>query len=874
MKINEPVTNNEVPFPKGTILVSKTNRKGIITYANPAFVAISGFTEDELIGKNHNLVRHPDMPPEAFKDLWATVQAGQTWTGFVKNRAKNGDYYWVRANVTPVPMANGDIEYMSVRTEPSEDEKRTAERLYADVRAGRATLPSSLNAASFWSVEKIVGFGSAAIVLPLMAAFIALLAGAGAGVTASLVGVATLATLFSGFLMFSHVVKPLNVAAAKLHQFVSGHYFDWADAEESGTVGKMQQSIRSTQIKLGFEVTDAQRRAAETARVQTALNCTSTNVMMADAENNVIYMNDSVRTMMKDAEDDLREILPKFRADAIMGSNIDIFHKDPSHQRRLLANLSSTHMAELELGKRLLRIIANPVIAEDGTRLGTVVEWADLTAQRNAERAEEAQRETERRHANENLRIRTALDNVSSRVMVADAENNIIYMNRNVERLFREAEGQIRESIPGFNASELMGASIDRFHKDPSHQQRMLAALSQPVKTEIKLGNLTFAFTANPVTSADGERLGTVVEWVDRTNELAMEDELESIVSAARSGDLGERVTEEGKSGFFKHLATGINALLGELENVFSGLSDSLGAMSQGDLTQPMLGNYDGEFARIKDSFNNTLLHLSNIVAELRDGTDSVNVASNEISSGNNNLSARTEQQASNLEETAASMEQLTSTVRNNADNAQQANQVASNARQLAEKGGEVVSRAVTAMEQINAASNKIAEIIGVIDEIAFQTNLLALNASVEAARAGEQGRGFAVVATEVRNLASRSAGAAKEIKDLISDSVVKVQAGADLVNESGATLQEIVAGVKKVGDIVAEIAAASSEQAAGIDQVNQAVTAMDEMTQQNAALAEQTSAASASLYEKAQSMRQTIGFFSVAENLEQMLSH
>ncbi len=207
-------------------------------------------------------------------------------------------------------------------------------------------------------------------------------------------------------------------------------------------------------------------------------------------------------------------------------------------------------------------------------------------------------------------------------------------------------------------------------------------------------------------------------------------------------------------------------------------------------------------------------------------------------------------------------MEELTSTVRNNADNAQQANQVATSARGMAEKGGEVVGRAVSAMQQINASSTKIAEIIGVIDEIAFQTNLLALNASVEAARAGEQGRGFAVVATEVRNLASRSADAAKEIKDLINDSVSKVHAGAELVNESGETLQEIVTGVKKVGDIVAEIAAASAEQASGIDQVNQAITTMDEMTQQNAALAEQTSAASVSLNDKAKQIEGTMSFF------------
>jgi len=207
-------------------------------------------------------------------------------------------------------------------------------------------------------------------------------------------------------------------------------------------------------------------------------------------------------------------------------------------------------------------------------------------------------------------------------------------------------------------------------------------------------------------------------------------------------------------------------------------------------------------------------------------------------------------------------MEELTSTVKNNADNAQQANQVATTARQLAEKGGDVVNSAVSAMQEINQSSNKIAEIIGVIDEIAFQTNLLALNASVEAARAGEQGRGFSVVATEVRNLAQRSATAAKESKDLIQTSVQKVRSGTEFVNETGKSLSEIVIGVKKVGDIVAEIAAASAEQSQGIEQVNQAVSQMDEITQQNAALAEQASAASVSMSEQSTNMTQLLAFF------------
>jgi methyl-accepting chemotaxis protein len=239
-----------------------------------------------------------------------------------------------------------------------------------------------------------------------------------------------------------------------------------------------------------------------------------------------------------------------------------------------------------------------------------------------------------------------------------------------------------------------------------------------------------------------------------------------------------------------------------------------------------------------------------------------VSAGSLELSHGNENLSRRTEEQASSLEETAASMEQMTNAVKENADNSAEANQLAAAARVLAQKGGEVLCRAVTAMSEINASSRRIAAITNVIDEIAFQTNLLALNAAVEAARAGEQGRGFAVVASEVRNLAGRSATAAKEIKSLIEDSVAKVVDGSRLVDESGKTLEEIVAGVKKVTDLLGEITAGSHEQSVGIDHINKAVMQMDEMTQQNASLVEEACAANQVLTEQAQSLTQLMSFF------------
>ena len=288
------------------------------------------------------------------------------------------------------------------------------------------------------------------------------------------------------------------------------------------------------------------------------------------------------------------------------------------------------------------------------------------------------------------------------------------------------------------------------------------------------------------------------------------------------------------------------------------------GAVAAGDLTQKIEVDSRDETGRLLQALKDMNAALADIVSRVRGGTDTIATASGEIAAGNLDLSSRTEQQAGSLEETASSMEELTSTVRQNADNARQANALAASAQQVAGKGGEVVEQVVRTMGAINSSATRIVDIIAVIDGIAFQTNILALNAAVEAARAGEQGRGFAVVAGEVRNLAQRSAAAAKEIKLLIDDSVEKVHIGSELVDQAGATMAEIVQSVGRVTDIMAEITAASQEQTAGIEQINGAVAQMDEVTQQNAALVEQASAAAQSLQEEAQALAQAVGTFRI----------
>lgn len=466
------------------------------------------------------------------------------------------------------------------------------------------------------------------------------------------------------------------------------------------------------------------------------------------------------------------------------------------------------------------------------------------------------------RASNENaLRINKALDKAATSVVIADSHAQIIYLNPSAQQLFNTHERALQHHHPEFHATDLLGQSLgvfqlqtlDKFY-DLTHVQTL--SLNTP--------DLSLDIQISPVFSAQGERFGWVLEFRDRTLEVATEQEINQVMSAAAQGDFSQQISIQDKTGFFRNFSLIVNQTLTANQQMITELMAVFAAVSQGNLTETVLKDYAGSLKILKEDINATIAKLVASMTLIREAANAVNTASEEISEGMSSLSQRTEQQAAALEQTSASMREMTSTVQQNANNAHEARTLVAATQQRAEEGDSLVQAAILTMNEINKSSRQVSEITSVIDEIAFQTNLLALNAAVEAARAGEQGRGFAVVAAEVRNLAQRSATAAKAIKKLIEVSELQVTEGTRLVNQSGESLNAMRRDVQQVKNIVLAISSASQEQASGIHQVNKALDQMDQMTHQNAGLVQQIATASNQMRERAQIMGEHVAFFNL----------
>lgn len=878
-------TNVEYTFPETDSMVTKTDLKGIITYANDDFVKASGYTRAELLGQPHNMVRHPDMPSEAFRDMWAALKAGRPWTGLVKNLRKDGGFYWVLANATPNYEDGKMVGYMSVRTKPSRQQVDEVARAYQLFKTGNAkhlTIRDGLviqtgfvarfkEAVSNVTMKKRIFtvIGTAATMMIIMA----LLA---------------LKALDSNAKAFNSLYDNRVIALGQLsniqRMLLTNRILATASLSEpdliSENTAKIEQNIEDisqqwkeylTTYLTPEEQALADKFASERAAfanealkpIVVALRANDLNL----AQKIII---EKVRPLYAFVSEDLAKLVQLQINESKKAKQIA--EDEYEFNRNLFIGLVffsivfAILMGEFLMASIVKRFRLFSEVVSSGTNTPIDnTKRGEFAVVRDAFKVSQLNNNFNlayaKQMANENLRIKIGLDNVNTCVLICDNNRQIIYANKAAEKMFAKVQTDFQKYMPNFSASKLVGSNIDEYNK---HTNAM-DGLKESISATLHIGGHPFLVYVSPVMNERGERLGTITEWVDKTEQVEVEKEVANVIDAIASGDFAQRINEAGKEDFLLSLTKGINKLVSTCSVGLNEVVQVLNAMSHGDLTQKISGEYEGTFGQLKDDTNATVESLISIIEQIKEATDSINTGAKEIASGNNDLSHRTEEQAASLEETAASMEELTSTVKHNAENATQANELAVEASNIAQRGVDVVGHVVRTMDEINDSSRKIGDIISVIDDIAFQTNILALNAAVEAARAGEQGKGFAVVATEVRNLAQRAATAAGEIKHLINDSVSKVTGGAKLVTQAGETMGEIVTSIHGVTKMMSEITAASVEQSQGIGQVNSAVSQMDEVTQQNAALVEQSAAAAEALEDQARNLSVAVSHFKLS---------
>ena len=634
---------------------------------------------------------------------------------------------------------------------------------------------------------------------------------------------------YSADIKVAHLIFRLNVSAivSPKGEYI-GNCLEWSDVTES-TKSKQQSSVLLSSVE-----------------------GSGTAMLSCDRNLTITYANPASVALIDKNLEVFQKYFPDLTKDNLVGSCIDIFHKKPSYQRKILGNPENLpHKATISVPPLFFELNVSAMFDAEKNYVGNSLEWADVTEKLASDKKAAS--------------LYSMIETANTNYMIANMDRVITYCNPAVVKMLTKFTSKLRGKFKNFDASALVGICIDEFHENPAHQKSILSNKANlPYQAEINVAGLEFGLNAMALLDEKGNHFGIGLEWTDLNDRAAYRNEVDGIISSCNSGDLKHRGDVGKVAESFKPMLAGINEIIAAIVAPISEVIEKLTIIAKGDLTAYVTGDYKGDHEKIKNGLNDTLNALNELLVSILQSAENVSAGAVEISSSSQSLSQAATEQAASLEEITSSVGELNSQTKQNAQNALQANQLSESARSAAQEGGKLMGDMVSAMQGIEESSKNISKIIKVIDEIAFQTNLLALNAAVEAARAGAHGKGFAVVAEEVRNLAARSANAAKETTELIEGSAKKVGAGTSIAQKTASSLNEIVTQVSKVNDLVAEIASASKEQAEGLTQINAGLEQLEKVTQQNTAVAEESASASVELKSQGSKLISDLGKFNL----------
>jgi PAS domain S-box-containing protein len=833
---------NRIHIPEHYVLFSTTDLSGNILTASDDFIAVSGYAREEMIGKPHNIVRHPMVPKKVFADMWATLEAGKAWSATVVNRAKSGDEYWVVANASPIKEGDRIVGYVSVRTPATESQIEQAKQLYQAVASGRIVLKNAIPRTSldltFDWYRNLSVFRK--LMLPVAILFLAgavivndkveqlkedSLYSAGSNSATDMINMAKNARQFymdaiipkvkSQGMMLSHdyATHPTNLPLAANMMMALGEM-----SKKSGGDKDVGEVKLFSQYPFKFRG-EAKLDDFETeALAALAADPKSPFVRVIHTEDGKAYLRMAVPDIMTQQgciachNSDPNSVKTDWKMGDVRGA---ISAKIP------LTDLESAIVRPIVQLEWLLLIVALTVLAS--------IYWVMSGIRRRLSGLQQTVALVENTG---DLSVRT-FDKSSDEIGVTvdrfnALQNSVLASVAQVAGATRAiSQGDFSETDCG-NARGSFKRLIGSVNEAAQSLDNTMAELAK-VMDRLYQGKFNVHMNEQ-VPEAFRKRVDQAMQAVENTMKSIVD-----VMNKMQEGDFSQRVQVDAR-GELAVLKDAINHSMNSISDAISRISTTVAAQAAGDLNVRLPnGHFKGELHNLKNAINYSLTKMRDVVQVVNDSAQAVHHASVELSDGAYRLSHSVQEQAAAIEETSATMEQMTATIEQNTHSTYQASQLAMQVQQKAQASSEVMERTISAIQSIKESSNKITDIVGLIDGIAFQTNLLALNAAVEAARAGEHGRGFAVVASEVRALAGKSADAAKDIKGLIEESVARIDQGTKMADESGEVLRNITQSIDEVTQVVSHIAKATEEQSLGISQVNSAISAIDKVTQQNA---------------------------------------